>query len=267
MAPNFGLATGVFIQNPIHLNTSILFFKAWSVFLLVVGLHTGLSGQKKPCEIPANPLGKKPQVEIKKYPDKAVIRINAFPPVEYFFAPEEKEDFPGSVYDATFSDIQMVKVGEPCELAIIGMTIQNMKKASKVYHYRVEPPVSASTEEVTENLKKNIDREVEISGALEVKSKKIRIIVWDNQSVDGDSLSIFLNGIPVVEHYALVKQPRAFEATLSDGVNVVTLFAHNLGKFPPNTAAITIDDGKAKQTRILSSTLQKCEAIELVLKE
>ncbi len=249
------------------MNKLILQSKIWGVFVLITFVAPAMSAQKTPCQIPANPLGKKPQVDIKKYPDKAVIQINAFPAVEYFFAPEEKEDFPSSVYDVTFSDIQIVKVGEPCQLAIVGMTIQNMKKASKVYHYRVEPPVSASTEEVTENLKKNIDREVQISGALEVKSKKIRIIVWDNQSVDGDSLSIFLNGVPVVEHYALVKQPRAFEATLSDGPNVLTLFAHNLGKFSPNTAAITIDDGKAKQTRILSSTLQKCEAIELVLKE
>ncbi|MBK6946820.1 MAG: hypothetical protein IPH16_00940 [Haliscomenobacter sp.] len=77
------------------MNTLILFFKTWGVFLLVLVLHPVLSAQKKPCEIPANPLGKKPQVDIKKYPDKAVIRINAFSPVEYFFAPEEKEDFPG----------------------------------------------------------------------------------------------------------------------------------------------------------------------------
>lgn len=238
-----------------------------SLFLLACLIAVLPAWAQTPCKIPDNPLGKKPRVDIQKTADKAIIKINDFPAVEYFFAPEEREDFPASIYDAIFSEIQLVKVGEPCELMIIGMTIRNMKKISKIYHYRVEPPVSASTEEVTQTLREQINREVEVSGALEVRAKRLKILLWDNQSVDGDSLSIFLNGIPVVEHYALVKTPKEFEVQLSDGANVLTLFAHNLGKFPPNTAAITIDDGIARQTRILSSTLNKCEAIELVLKE
>ena len=102
--------------------------------------------------------------------------------------------------------------------------------------------------------------------ALEIKSKTIKIIVWDNQSVDGDIISVYLNGEPIVQELTLAKEPKVYEATLSKEVNMLTLYAHNLGKSPPNTAAITIDDGVMQQTKILSSNMQKSEALQLVVK-
>lgn len=236
------------------------------VFFLVFFLAYAALGQA-PCKAPENPLGKKPRVEIRKEADKAVIQINEFPPIEYFFAPEEKEDFPGSALDAIFSDILLAPAGSGCKFVIIGMTIRNMKKIAKIYHFKSDPPISETVEEVTTQVQTRVQREVELTGAVEVRSTHLRILVWDNQFVDGDSVSVFFNQAPLMEHFVLSKIPGEFEIDLQGGANILTLLAHNLGKVPPNTAAITIDDGKTRQTRVLSSTLHTCGALELLLRQ
>ena len=236
------------------------------VLLFLFHVASPILGQP-PCKAPENPLGKKPRVEIRKEADKAIIRINEFPPVEYYFAPEEKEDFPGSALDAIFSDIRLAQVGEPCKFMIVGMTIRNMKKISKIYHFNTDPPISATVKEVSAEVQTRIQREVQLAGAVEVRSSHLRILVWDNQFVDGDSVSVFFNETPLIEHFVLSKTPGEFDITLHKGANILTLFAHNLGKASPNTAAITIDDGKTRQTRVLSSNLHTCGALELLLRE
>lgn len=225
-----------------------------------------LLAQKTKCIIPEDPLGKKAVIEIRKSKEKATIRINDYLPAEYIFAPGEAEDFPSANYEAIFSDLKLVKVGEPCQLMIVAMTIRNVKKATKIYHYKADPVLPPPPEEIEKEVEAKINRQIEVAGALEIKSKTIKIIVWDNQSVDGDIISVYLNGEPIVQELTLAKEPKVYEATLSKEVNMLTLYAHNLGKSPPNTAAITIDDGVMQQTKILSSNMQKSEALQLVVK-
>lgn len=239
------------------MKSQFVFFWFFFMAYVVVG--------QVPCKAPENPLGKKPRVEIRKEADKAVIQINDFPPIEYLFAPEEREDFPGSALDAIFSDVHLAQTGAPCKFAIIGITIRNMKKIAKIYHFKTDPPVSATVGEVTTQLQTRIQREIVLTGAVEVRSSQLRILVWDNQFVDGDSVSVFFNQAPLIEHFVLSKTPGEFEIILHGGANILTLLAHNLGKVPPNTAAITIDDGITRQTRVLSSTLNTCGALELLL--
>ena len=236
-------------------------------FFFVLCTLSFTAWSQTPCKAPENPLGKKPRVEIRKEADKAVIRINDFPPVEYFFAPEEKNDFPGSALDAIFSDIRLAPSGEPCRFVIIGMTIRNIKKISRIYHFTTDPPVSATVAEVMAKVQTSLKREIQVSGAVEVRSSQLKIMIWDNQYVDGDSVSVFFNEASLIEHLALTKTPSVFEINLHKGANMLTLLAHNLGAAPPNTAAITIDDGKTRQTRVLSSSLHACGALELILKE
>jgi hypothetical protein len=212
-----------------------------------------------------NPLGNNPRIEITMTEEKAVIQINDFPAITYYFSPGEKANFPSTAYDAIFSDVRIVTISaaEPSAQIIASMTIRNLKKISSTFYYKCEGFDTAL--DITAALEKEIRREVVLSESVEVQSTHLTIAVWDNQEIDGDSVSVFFNGLMVLEKFALSKRPGVFEVTLSKGANVLTLFAHNLGITPPNTAAIAIDDGKARQTRVLSSNLHKCGAIELLL--
>ncbi len=97
---------------------------------------------------------------------------------------------------------------------------------------------------------------------LEVNNKIIQINLWDHGRQDGDIVSIYLNGIAIVSQYNLTYQKKGFELTLDPTQpNDLFLYAHNLGKFPPNTVSIEIIDGVNSENIILNSDLSRCEAV------
>ena len=87
--------------------------------------------------------------------------------------------------------------------------------------------------------------------------------VWDNQKVDGDRISLNLNGKWVLENYTLAKKPHVFQIELNEGKNIFVLHALNLGEIHPNTAAIVIVDGIKENSLLLESTLESSGTIEL----
>ncbi len=95
-----------------------------------------------------------------------------------------------------------------------------------------------------------------------VHSEAISISLWDHGRQDGDVVSIYLNGEAVVSKYALTYRKEHFDLKLDPGrPNDLFLYAHNLGKFPPNTVAIEIVDGSDSENIVLNSDLKSCEAV------
>jgi hypothetical protein len=92
---------------------------------------------------------------------------------------------------------------------------------------------------------------------LEIGSDSIRISLYDNGEIDGDTVTVFLNGKPVLAHQELTARAMNIYLTLdnSKDVNEVSLFAENLGKIPPNTALMVVTDGISRFEVFLSSTL------------
>lgn len=109
---------------------------------------------------------------------------------------------------------------------------------------------------VISDLKINIDAPV------------ITIYVFDNSYIDGDTMSLFFNGTWILDHYGVTKVKQPVQLNLVPNTNnYLVLFANNLGKSPPNTAAIEFDDGKTKRLFRLSSDLKKCSAINFYYKK
>ncbi|WP_297766233.1 hypothetical protein [uncultured Muriicola sp.] len=103
---------------------------------------------------------------------------------------------------------------------------------------------------------------------LEVNNKIIQINLWDHGRQDGDIVSIYLNGFAIVSQYNLTYQKKGFELKLDPTqANDLFLYAHNLGKFPPNTVSIEIIDGDNSENIILNSDLSRCEAVLINVKE
>jgi hypothetical protein len=91
---------------------------------------------------------------------------------------------------------------------------------------------------------------------LEIGSDSIRVSLYDNGEIDGDTVTVFLNGKPVLTHQELTARALNIYLTLdnSKDVNEVSLFAENLGKIPPNTALMVVTDGISRFEVFLSST-------------
>ena len=127
------------------------------------------------------------------------------------------------------------------------------------------PDVQMANENVPTVIK---GRNVISTEKIELNVPHISIYVYDNSYIDGDTMSLFFNGKWIVDHYGVTKKKFEVKLNLLENTNnYLVLFANNLGKSPPNTAAIEFDDGKRKYIYRLSSDLKSCSAINFVYKK
>jgi hypothetical protein len=79
------------------------------------------------------------------------------------------------------------------------------------------------------------------------KSDSLVLALYDNGEVDGDTVSVIMNGEIIIEKQVL--KSAAFKKTIylapdeSDSVLLV-LYAENLGLYPPNTGLLIVKDGE-----------------------
>jgi len=106
-------------------------------------------------------------------------------------------------------------------------------------------------------------RKVYPSHRIDVHSRNIEIEVWDYGRKDGDKISLYLNDQKVLKKYKLTKKKKKIELRLKNGMNKLIVYAHNLGKDPPNTASVVIYEGDQKHNLSLESTLGECGAVEI----
>lgn len=98
-----------------------------------------------------------------------------------------------------------------------------------------------------------------------VTSDSLRISFYDNGDIDGDSISVFVNGSPILTRQELDIRGLNLYLKLdtTKEVNEITMFAENLGKFPPNTALMIVHDGEARKEVYLSSSLTQNAAVRI----
>ena len=109
-------------------------------------------------------------------------------------------------------------------------------------------------------------RSVDVQGTVYVSSKSVTFRVWDSGQIDGDIITLVVNGSEVLTYYTLTGTKRDVSVTLdNNGYNYVLLYAHNEGSLPPNTAALSIDDGNTEQDLVLSADLSTNGAYNIVV--
>lgn len=98
-----------------------------------------------------------------------------------------------------------------------------------------------------------------------VSSDSIRISFYDNGDIDGDSISVFMNGEPILAKRELdVKGLNLYiKLDSTKVVNEITMFAENLGRLPPNTALMVVYDGENRSEIYLSSSLTQNAAVRI----
>ena len=123
-----------------------------------------------------------------------------------------------------------------------------------------------NNDEIDENndYEKKFNRKVRIEKIFKVISNKVTIKVWDLNLEDGDRISLYLNGENILKDYQLLNKKHKIKASLKEGVNLFILHAENLGRTPPNTAAVSIKDGNKSHNLILKSNMNKSAALEII---
>lgn len=104
-------------------------------------------------------------------------------------------------------------------------------------------------------------RDIKIVRTINVSKPKIKLKVWDNGSVDGDRITVFLNEKQLLHNYRVSKNKRTIPVQLNKETNFLILHAENLGDITPNTVAVSVHDGITEQILILSSNLEESGAV------
>lgn len=112
----------------------------------------------------------------------------------------------------------------------------------------------------------DFNRRKEVIGQeLFVDADSIRVTVYDNGDVDGDSVSLFYNKIPVSTRQSLSERGVNVYVALDSTreYNDISMYAENLGRIPPNTALMVITDGINRYEVFLSSSLTQNATVRL----
>jgi hypothetical protein len=101
-----------------------------------------------------------------------------------------------------------------------------------------------------------------------VENASVKIELYDNGDIDGDSVSLFYNSKVLLTHKKLTTQPIILNLPVdNDDVNELVMYADNLGTIPPNTALMIVTDGNKRYEVRVTSDLKKSGTIRFVHKK
>lgn len=88
-------------------------------------------------------------------------------------------------------------------------------------------------------------RKNSIFSRLAVNTRDITLDIFDNGTVDGDTISVYYNGKLLVANRGLTDKAITVQLMLDEKAlqHEIMMFAHNLGSIPPNTATVVVKAG------------------------
>ena len=104
---------------------------------------------------------------------------------------------------------------------------------------------------------------------IETTAGEIKIDLYDNGEIDGDTVSIYHNNQLVVSKARLSQKPISFHIAVNaqEPHHELVMVAENLGTIPPNTSLMILTAGDKKYQVFISSSEQKNARIVVDLKE
>ena len=120
-----------------------------------------------------------------------------------------------------------------------------------------EKVVEVKAAVVPDDVKAFNERKTFLVNEIPIESDSIRLTFYDNGDIDGDSISVYYNKVPVLSKQALSAQGINLYLKLDPQTRVheFSMFAENLGSIPPNTALMVIHDGNNRHEVFMTSSL------------
>lgn len=113
------------------------------------------------------------------------------------------------------------------------------------------------------------NRKIEIIQSVYYKTDSLELTLYDNGEVDGDTVSVIMNGEVIMPRVGLsTNAVRTKISTLNTGDSIqLVMYAENLGSLPPNTGLLIVYDGKERYEIRFSGDFKKSAAIVFRRKE
>jgi hypothetical protein len=102
-------------------------------------------------------------------------------------------------------------------------------------------------------------RENELIKTITVTNEDISVRLYDNGEIDGDTISVYLDGKPIVSNKGLSTIPITVPLKMDENnsEHVLVMVAENMGRIPPNTSLMIVQDGDKRYQVSITSTEQK----------
>ncbi len=102
-------------------------------------------------------------------------------------------------------------------------------------------------------------RKAELVKEIKVDTGTIQLDFYDNGQIDGDTISVYVNNMPVVSNKMLTAKPVSIKVKvdLDKTEQEVIMVGENLGSIPPNTALMIVYAGDKRYQLYLTSDEQK----------
>ncbi len=117
------------------------------------------------------------------------------------------------------------------------------------------------------NLPKTVtERKAELVREIKVDTGSIRLDFYDNGIVDGDTISVYVNDMPVVSRKVLTAKPvsTSIKIDLVRTIQEVIMVGENMGSIPPNTALMIITAGDKRYQLYLTSDEKKNAMVRFI---
>ena len=127
----------------------------------------------------------------------------------------------------------------------------------------VTPEVIKPIADVTAKAAVIEGRKSEFSQVVNFKADSLELSLYDNGEIDGDTVSVFMNGEVLLSRQGLKASAikKTIYITKANEEFTLVMFAENLGKYPPNTGLLVVHDGEDVYNLRFSSDLQKSSGI------
>jgi hypothetical protein len=111
-------------------------------------------------------------------------------------------------------------------------------------------------------------RRSELVKTFDTKEDSVKLVLFDNGEIDGDTVTVFLNGSIIINRLGLSVRPfEMFIPVQKNGaVQVIELMANNLGSIPPNTAYMQVWEKDKRHELRVSSDLNTNARIDIKYK-
>jgi hypothetical protein len=108
-------------------------------------------------------------------------------------------------------------------------------------------------------------RNIAVLQTVSFKSDSLRLSLYDNGEVDGDTVTVVLNGQPIIARVGLTAKGMTMSIATSElkDSSELIMYAENLGRIPPNTGLLIVQDGVDRYQVHFSGDLQNNSAIIL----
>jgi hypothetical protein len=132
-----------------------------------------------------------------------------------------------------------------------------------------EPQIKATTIQQPKNIvyqRKIATRDIELLNTFRFKEDSVMIKIFDNGVIDGDVITLIINGTIIFDKIKLSTSPISYALKASTVSQFhIEFYADTLGDIPPNTGLIYISSASKTTETLFLSDLKKTSAIKLIL--